>query len=66
MNFKTAAIGAFAVLALVLGGFYFFKVPSAPPPAAVSKPAQPNNLPATAKPDAAARSANTSNSNKNK
>jgi hypothetical protein len=48
MNFKTAAIGAFAVLALVLGGFYFFKVPSAPPPAAVSKPAQPNNLPATA------------------
>jgi len=66
MNFKTAAIGAFAVLALVLGGFYFFKVPSAPPPAAVSKPARPNNLPATAKPDAGARSANTSNSNKNK
>jgi len=66
MNFKTAAIGAFAVLALVLGGFYFFKVPSAPPPAAVSKPARPNNLPATAKPDAGAHSANTSNSNKNK
>src|SRR6266550_909541 len=66
MNFKTAAIGAFAVLALVLGGFYFFKVPSAPTPAAISKPAQPNNLPPTAKTDAGARSANTLNSNKNK
>jgi hypothetical protein len=49
-----------------LGGFYFFKVPSAPTPAAISKPAQPNNLPPTAKTDAGARSANTLNSNKNK
>lgn len=52
-NFKLAAIGAFAVLGLVLGGLYFFKAPSAPKPAAVStveqtdgtKSATPTNKP---------------------
>jgi hypothetical protein len=36
INFKTAAIAAFVVLGLVLGGFYFFKVPTVPTPAAVT------------------------------
>ena len=35
MNYTTAAIAAFAVLGLVLGGFYFFKSPPPPVPAAV-------------------------------
>ncbi len=66
INFKTAAIAAFAVLGLVLGGFYFFKVPAVPTPAAVSTIEQPSSLPDTAKTNAGARSANTSNSNKSK
>jgi len=36
INFKLAAIGAFAVLGLVLGGLYFFKAPATLKPAAVT------------------------------
>jgi len=36
IKFKLAAIGAFAVLGLVLGGLYFFKTPSTPTPAVVN------------------------------
>ncbi len=42
INFKLAAIGAFAVLALALGGLYFFKVPSVTRPAVVSTIEQPD------------------------
>ena len=37
-----AALGAFAVLALVLGGFYFFRVPAAPTPVKVGTVGQPD------------------------
>jgi len=36
INFKLAAVGAFVVLGLVLGGLYFFKAPSTPNPAVVN------------------------------
>ena len=36
VNFKLAAVGAFVVLGLVLGGLYFFKAPSPPTPAVVN------------------------------
>ena len=39
---KMAALGAFAVLALVLGGFYFFRVPAAPTPVKVGTVGQPD------------------------
>lgn len=42
INFKMAALGAFAVLALVLGGFYFFRVPAAPTPVKVGTVGQPD------------------------
>ena len=41
INFKMAALGAFAVLALVLGGFYFFRVPATPTPVKVGTVGQP-------------------------
>ena len=48
VNFKTAVIAAFAVLGLLLGGFYFFRVPAVPTPAAVTS-GRPAGLPAGAK-----------------
>ena len=65
INFKTAAIAAFVVLGLVLGGFYFFRVPTVPTPAAVTA-GQPGGLSDGAKTATGSRTADTSNSNKTK
>lgn len=52
INFKMAALGAFAVLALVLGGFYFFRVPAAPTPVKVGTVGQPDGANRTTHTDA--------------
>jgi len=54
INFKMAALGAFAVLGLVLGGFYFFRVPAAPAPVSVGTVGQPDGANRTANTDAGA------------
>lgn len=51
INFKLAAIGAFAVLGLVLGGLYFFKTPSTPKPAVVEQTEGAKSIMPTHKPD---------------
>jgi hypothetical protein len=52
INFKMAALGAFAVLGLVLGGFYFFRVPAAPTPVSVGTVGQPDGTNRTTHTDA--------------
>jgi hypothetical protein len=53
INFKLAAVGAFVVLGLVLGGLYFFKASSTPTPAVVNTVEQTDgakSIPPTHKP----------------
>lgn len=55
-NFRTAAIAAFVLLGLVLGGFYFFKTPASHSPAAVSTAGQPGDADSAVNGDAGAQS----------
>ena len=66
INLKMAALGAFAVLGLVLGGFYFFRVPASPTPVSVGTAGQPAGASSTADTGASGPAATGTKPNLNK